>query len=112
MTSGSRPLPPPGGGKSPAVRPADGDEANSPHPDASHSLGIDPPPPAEGRSCVERANREGGIRSAESNKYPPPHPSPSRGDGGECRSPRAEREGSVLGGRGEGESENSPNSGR
>src|SRR5205807_1258975 len=29
-------------------------------------------------------SREGGIRFAKSNKYPTPHPSPSRGEGGEC----------------------------
>src|SRR5262249_40276203 len=29
---------------------------------------------------------EGGTRAAESDKYPPPHPSPPRGEGGHCRS--------------------------
>src|SRR6266704_3337270 len=33
-----------------------------------------------------RASREGGIRSSESNKHPPPHPSPTRGEGGDCGS--------------------------
>ncbi len=35
-------------------------------------------------SDLARASREGGIRSAESNKHPPPHPSPTRGEGAEC----------------------------
>src|SRR6266699_179055 len=41
--------------------------------------------PLEGEvgSRAERVSREGGIRPA-SNEYPPPHPSPSRGEGGEC----------------------------
>src|SRR5207244_13635349 len=45
------------------------------------------------RSAIGR-----GYRAAESNKYPPPHPSPTRGEGAECGLPSAEsprKEGGV-----------------
>src|SRR5437870_4352606 len=45
------------------------------------------PPPLWGRSAgVADASREGGGRSAETNKHPPPHPSPTRGEGADCGS--------------------------
>jgi hypothetical protein len=38
-----------------------GGEADSPHPDASHSLGIDPPPPGEGGSNALGTNQSIGF---------------------------------------------------
>jgi FO synthase len=42
--------------------------------------------PLVGEVDRPKAGREGGMTPAESNKHPPPHPSPTRGEGAECGS--------------------------
>src|SRR5262249_39574976 len=54
---------------------------------ATPSTSSGPPPPWGGGRLarVSRASRERGAARAASNKHPPPHPSPTRGEGAQCR---------------------------
>src|SRR5437588_13061703 len=51
-------------------------------------------------SRAARASREGGLGSAETNRYPPPHPSPTRGERAVCRSLGAKCDSPALKGEG------------